>query len=82
MNPTNGNIRFKFAGSDISATTEVDKDGDYGFSIKTELTQQSLKALGQVILLIPQDGSPLIPMGIGNLNTDRLPYHPKVAQNQ
>lgn len=77
----NNQINFRFSNAFISATASLDKDGDYGFNQLVSLSNRGIKALGQVILLMPPKQSVAIPMGIGNLNTDKLPYNPETSSS-
>ena len=72
---TTNQVRLRFLGAFLITSLQIDAAGDYGFFIKAELSFSTYKVLGQIIILVtPKSGS--IPLGIGNLNTDNLPYSP------
>lgn len=75
-----GQFFFKMAGVELDARVEPDKDGDFGFLLKAEMTQANIKLLGQV-LLVRQTNLVYVPLGISNLNADRIPYSPSLVSN-
>lgn len=72
VDPSSNSLKIRFAGAYISANLETDSAGDFGFSLRAELPQNSKKVLGQVLLLLTPKGT--LALGIGSLQTDKIPY--------